>query len=122
MNDDQEKRLAETLRRGLTRDESEGAQQPVHGSPITRKPKPPEATTYFEMSQMSIGMDNNDHAFLVGSGGTPPFPPSVWEADTGNIEPSLGEEINAFDPVAASLPQPDGEEDVSETLENDNEP
>jgi hypothetical protein len=112
MNNEQEKRIEESLRKGLT-----PLQQPSHGSPIPRKAKLPEATTYFEMSQMSIGMDNNDHAFLVGSGGAPPFPPSVWEADIGNLEAPLGEEVNAFEPVgthaeiAASLP-PETEEEL----------
>ena len=46
MNDDQEKRIEETLRRSLTRVKSEEA-QPVHGSPIPRKPKPDPGSTYF---------------------------------------------------------------------------
>lgn len=67
-------------------------------------PKPEGASTYFEMSQNSIGMDNNDHAFLVGTGGVPPLPAPSYSSDPG-LEPPLNEDVNA---VADMLTMPHG--------------
>jgi hypothetical protein len=119
-------RAEAAFRKGLT-----PLHQPSHGSPIVRKPKPDPSQTYFGMSQMSIGMDNNDHAFLVGSGGAPPFAPPAFSSDPG-LEPPTGEDINAVPDMttvahggsALSETYPQAEESESELnpMEDDDEP
>jgi hypothetical protein len=97
MNDDQEKRLSETLRRGLTRVESNEA-QPAHGQPIPRRPKPDPAQTYFGRMQAGL-VEGTDVGYLVGSEAQvrPPFAPSPIAWDIDNIEPSLGIDVTTVE-------------------------
>jgi len=75
--------------------------QPSHGTPIPKK-----GETYHSRSMAGLDGDGvgQGEAYVVGSEPTVtgPFAPSPIQWDIDNLEASLGELVNAFEPVGTA--------------------